>query len=69
VDEDLTGIQNLVDPAKRDDVWEMIRVLTGMGTTVLLTTQYLEEADALANEITVIDHSEETTQTQQEVLA
>ena len=34
----------------------MIRVLTGMGTTVLLTTQYLEEADALANEITVIDH-------------
>ena len=52
LDEPTTGL----DPAKRDDVWGMIRVLTGMGTTVLLTTQYLEEADALANEITVIDH-------------
>ena len=52
LDEPTTGL----DPAKRDDVWDMIRVLTGMGTTVLLTTQYLEEADALANEITVIDH-------------
>jgi oleandomycin transport system ATP-binding protein len=52
LDEPTTGL----DPAKRDDVWAMIRVLTGMGTTVLLTTQYLEEADALANEITVIDH-------------
>jgi len=52
LDEPTTGL----DPAKRDDVWEMVRVLTRMGTTVLLTTQYLEEADALANEITVIDH-------------
>jgi oleandomycin transport system ATP-binding protein len=52
LDEPTTGL----DPAKRDDVWEMIRVLTRLGTTVLLTTQYLEEADALANEITVIDH-------------
>jgi oleandomycin transport system ATP-binding protein len=52
LDEPTTGL----DPAKRDDVWAMIRQLTAKGTTVLLTTQYLEEADALANEITVIDH-------------
>jgi oleandomycin transport system ATP-binding protein len=52
LDEPTTGL----DPAKRDDVWEMVRILVRQGTTVLLTTQYLEEADALANEITVIDH-------------
>jgi oleandomycin transport system ATP-binding protein len=52
LDEPTTGL----DPAKRDDVWGMIRVLVKQGTTVLLTTQYLEEADALANDITVIDH-------------
>ena len=52
LDEPTTGL----DPAKRDDVWDMIRSLVRQGTTVLLTTQYLEEADALANEITVIDH-------------
>jgi oleandomycin transport system ATP-binding protein len=52
LDEPTTGL----DPAKRDDVWEMIRILVKQGTTILLTTQYLEEADALANEITVIDH-------------
>jgi oleandomycin transport system ATP-binding protein len=52
LDEPTTGL----DPAKRDDVWGMIRILVKQGTTVLLTTQYLEEADALANEITVIDH-------------
>jgi oleandomycin transport system ATP-binding protein len=52
LDEPTTGL----DPAKRDDVWEMIRVLVRQGATILLTTQYLEEADALANEITVIDH-------------
>jgi oleandomycin transport system ATP-binding protein len=52
LDEPTTGL----DPAKRDDVWGMIRVLVRQGTTVLLTTQYLEEADALANDITVIDH-------------
>jgi oleandomycin transport system ATP-binding protein len=52
MDEPTTGL----DPAKRDDVWGMVRALTAQGTTVLLTTQYLEEADALANEITVIDH-------------
>jgi oleandomycin transport system ATP-binding protein len=52
LDEPTTGL----DPSKRDDVWEMVRALTRQGTTVLLTTQYLEEADALAEEITVIDH-------------
>ena len=52
LDEPTTGL----DPAKRDDVWDMVRVLVKQGATVLLTTQYLEEADALANEITVIDH-------------
>jgi len=52
LDEPTTGL----DPAKRDDVWEMVRMLVRKGTTVLLTTQYLEEADALADEITVIDH-------------
>jgi oleandomycin transport system ATP-binding protein len=52
LDEPTTGL----DPAKRDDVWGMVRALVRQGTTVLLTTQYLEEADALANEITVIDH-------------
>lgn len=52
LDEPTTGL----DPAKRDDVWEMVRQLVKDGTTVLLTTQYLEEADALAQEITVIDH-------------
>lgn len=52
LDEPTTGL----DPAKRDDVWSMVRQLVADGTTVLLTTQYLEEADALAHEITVIDH-------------
>ncbi|GIJ44903.1 daunorubicin resistance protein DrrA family ABC transporter ATP-binding protein [Virgisporangium aliadipatigenens] len=52
LDEPTTGL----DPVKRDDVWHMIRGLTAEGVTVLLTTQYLEEADALADEISVIDH-------------
>ena len=51
LDEPTTGL----DPAKRNDVWDMVRQLTAQGTTVLLTTQYLEEADALAEDITVID--------------
>lgn len=51
LDEPTTGL----DPSKRDDVWNMVRLLTSEGTTVLLTTQYLEEADALADAITVID--------------
>ena len=51
LDEPTTGL----DPGKRDDVWTTIRQLTGLGTSVLLTTQYLEEAEALADTITVID--------------
>ena len=52
LDEPTTGL----DPAKREDMWAVIRSLVTEGSTVLLTTQYLEEADALADEITVIDH-------------
>ena len=52
LDEPTTGL----DPAKREDMWDVIRSLVAEGSTVLLTTQYLEEADALADEITVIDH-------------
>lgn len=52
LDEPTTGL----DPRGRNEVWESIRSLAGSGTTVLLTTQYLEEADQLANEITLIDH-------------
>jgi ABC-2 type transport system ATP-binding protein len=52
LDEPTTGI----DPRSRMDVWELIVDLVAQGTTVLLTTQYLEEADRLADRITVIDH-------------
>jgi oleandomycin transport system ATP-binding protein len=52
LDEPTTGL----DPSKRDDMWNVVRSLVAGGATVLLTTQYLEEADALADEITVIDH-------------
>jgi oleandomycin transport system ATP-binding protein len=52
LDEPTTGL----DPAKREDMWDVVRSLVANGATVLLTTQYLEEADALADEITVIDH-------------
>jgi oleandomycin transport system ATP-binding protein len=45
-----------LDPGKRDELWQLIRGLTADGVTVLLTTQYLEEADVLADTITVIDH-------------
>ena len=51
LDEPTTGL----DPAKREAMWEVVRRLVTEGSTVLLTTQYLEEADALADEITVID--------------
>lgn len=44
-----------LDPGKREDLWRIIREVTAEGATVLLTTQYLEEADALADEISVID--------------
>jgi len=52
LDEPTTGL----DPAKREEMWDVVRSLVTEGSTVLLTTQYLEEADALADEITVIDH-------------
>ncbi len=52
LDEPTTGL----DPTSRQRVWDVIRELVGEGVTVLLTTQYLEEADTLADEIIVIDH-------------
>src|SRR5262245_19580494 len=52
LDEPTTGLV----PASRRDLWGMIRTLVSDGTTVLLTTQYLDEADQLADEIVVIDH-------------
>ena len=52
LDEPTTGL----DPRSRLELWGMIRGLVADGTTVLLTTQYLEEADRLADEIVVIDH-------------
>ncbi len=52
LDEPTTGL----DPTSRQRVWETVRELLGDGVTVLLTTQYLEEADALADTIVVIDH-------------
>jgi oleandomycin transport system ATP-binding protein len=52
LDEPTTGL----DPRSRGEVWAMIRELVAEGTTVLLTTQYLDEADRLATEIAVIDH-------------
>ena len=52
LDEPTTGL----DPAKREEMWDVVRTLVSDGSTVLLTTQYLDEADALADEISVIDH-------------
>jgi ABC-2 type transport system ATP-binding protein len=52
LDEPTTGL----DPRARFGMWDMIRDLVGQGTTILLTTQYLEEADLLADRIAVIDH-------------
>ena len=52
LDEPTTGL----DPRSRIDLWDVLRELVSGGTTLLLTTQYLEEADALADEIVVIDH-------------
>ena len=51
LDEPTTGL----DPRARGDLWEVIRDLTGDGVTVLLTTQYMEEADQLADDVVVID--------------
>jgi ABC-2 type transport system ATP-binding protein len=52
MDEPTTGL----DPRNRQQLWEVIQELVGGGTTLLLTTQYLEEADHLADEICVVDH-------------
>ncbi len=52
LDEPTTGL----DPRSRLGMWEIIRTLVAGGTTLLLTTQYLDEADELADEIVVIDH-------------
>jgi oleandomycin transport system ATP-binding protein len=52
LDEPTTGL----DPRARNQVWETVRSVVADGATVLLTTQYLEEADELADQIVVIDH-------------
>ncbi|WP_250034713.1 ATP-binding cassette domain-containing protein [Paractinoplanes maris] len=52
LDEPTTGL----DPRSRNQVWDIIRIVVAAGTTVLLTTQYLDEADQLAGRIAVIDH-------------
>lgn len=52
LDEPTTGL----DPRSRNQVWEIVRALVEGGTTVLLTTQYLDEADQLADRIAIIDH-------------
>lgn len=52
LDEPTTGL----DPRSRNELWDVIRVLVGSGTDVLLTTQYLDEADQLASQIVIIDH-------------
>jgi len=52
LDEPTTGL----DPRSRNQVWEIVRALVAAGTTVLLTTQYLDEADQLADRIAVVDH-------------
>lgn len=52
LDEPTTGL----DPRSRNQVWEIIRAMVAGGTTVLLTTQYLDEADQMADRIAVVDH-------------
>ena len=52
LDEPTTGL----DPHSRNQLWEIVRGLSNAGTTVLLTTQYLEEAEQLADDVVVIDH-------------
>jgi ABC-2 type transport system ATP-binding protein len=52
LDEPTTGL----DPRSRNQVWDIVRIVVAAGTTVLLTTQYLDEADQLAGRIAVIDH-------------
>ena len=52
LDEPTSGL----DPRSRSQVWEIVRAVVAHGTTVLLTTQYLDEADRLAGRIAVVDH-------------
>lgn len=52
LDEPTTGL----DPRARNDLWEVLETLVGHGVSILLTTQYLEEADRLADDIVVVDH-------------
>jgi oleandomycin transport system ATP-binding protein len=52
LDEPTTGL----DPRHRNEVWDEVRALAADGTTVLLTTQYLEEAEQLADDLVVLDH-------------
>ena len=52
LDEPTTGL----DPRSRNGLWDVVRELTAAGTTIVLTTQYLEEDDVLADQIVVIDH-------------
>jgi ABC-2 type transport system ATP-binding protein len=52
LDEPTTGL----DPRSRIELWDAIKALVAQGTDVLLTTQYLEEADQLANQVVIIDH-------------
>ncbi|HEX6940305.1 MAG TPA: ATP-binding cassette domain-containing protein [Longimicrobiales bacterium] len=52
LDEPTTGL----DPRSRNQVWDIVRAIAAEGATVLLTTQYLEEADRLADRLAVIDH-------------
>ncbi|MBS2548449.1 ATP-binding cassette domain-containing protein [Catenulispora sp. NL8] len=52
LDEPTTGL----DPRSRNEIWATVRQLVADGTTVLLTTQYLDEADQLADRITIVDH-------------
>lgn len=54
LDEPTTGL----DPRSRSELWEFLLGLVGEGLTILLTTQYLDEADRLADRIAVIDHGE-----------
>jgi ABC-2 type transport system ATP-binding protein len=54
LDEPTTGL----DPQSRNQVWETVRLLVRQGTTVLLTTQYLDEADQLSDRIAVMDHGQ-----------
>jgi ABC-2 type transport system ATP-binding protein len=52
LDEPTTGL----DPESRNELWDLLRRLVGGGTTVILTTQYLEEADQLADDVVLLDH-------------